>query len=124
MTPRRHGVSTIAVHGPAVRRPDWAPAVLPIVQSATFTNPVGSEEEILYTGSGNNPTQLALAKKYALLEGTEDAIFLASGSGATALPQPQALLESARYYLGRAHYRERAFEPAIRLLSSVPAGSR
>jgi cystathionine beta-lyase/cystathionine gamma-synthase len=85
VTPRRHGVSTIAVHGPAVRRPDWAPAVLPIVQSATFTNPVGSEEEILYTGSGNNPTQLALAKKYALLEGTEDAIFLASGSGATAL---------------------------------------
>jgi cystathionine beta-lyase/cystathionine gamma-synthase len=85
VTARRHGVSTIAVHGPAKRRPEWAPAVPPIIQSATFTNPVGSEEEILYSGSGNNPTQLALAKKYALLEGTEDAIFLASGSGATAL---------------------------------------
>jgi cystathionine beta-lyase/cystathionine gamma-synthase len=85
VTARRHGVSTIAVHGPVARRPDWAPAVPPIIQSATFTNPVGSEEEILYTGSGNNPTQVALAKKYALLEGTEDAIFLASGSGATAL---------------------------------------
>lgn len=44
--------------------------------------------------------------------------------GEGAPPQPPALLESARYYLGRAHYRERAFEPAIRLLSSVPAGSR
>ena len=85
MTARRHGVSTVAVHGPAVRRPDWAPVAPPIIQSSTFTNPVGSEEEILYSRYGTNPTQVALAKKYALLEGTEDAIFVASGSGATAL---------------------------------------
>ena len=85
MTGRRHGVSTVAVHGAAVRRPDWAPVAPPIIQSSTFTNPVGSEEEVLYSRYGNNPTQVALAKKYALLEGTEDAIFVASGSGATAL---------------------------------------
>ena len=40
---------------------------------------------MLYTRYGNNPNQLDLAKKYALLEGAEDAIFLASGMGATAL---------------------------------------
>ena len=85
MTGRRHGVSTVAVHGAAVRRPDWAPVAPPIIQSSTFTNPVGSEDEVLYSGYGTNPTQVALAKKYALLEGTEDAIFVASGSGATAL---------------------------------------
>jgi len=85
VTGRRHGVSTVAVHGAAVRRPDWAPVAPPIIQSSTFTNPVGSEEEVLYSRYGTNPTQVALAKKYALLEGTEDAIFVASGSGATAL---------------------------------------
>ncbi len=85
MTARRHGVSTVAVHGPAVRRPDWAPVIPPLIQSSTFTNPVGSEEEILYSRYGTNPTQLALARKYALLERTEDAVFVASGSGATAL---------------------------------------
>jgi cystathionine beta-lyase/cystathionine gamma-synthase len=40
---------------------------------------------VLYSRYGNNPKQLTLAKKYALLEGTEDAIFVASGMGATAL---------------------------------------
>jgi cystathionine beta-lyase/cystathionine gamma-synthase len=85
VTPRRHGVSTVAVHGPAERRPDWAPVAPSLVQSSTFTNPVGSDEEVLYSGYGNNPTQVAVARKYAMLEGTEDAVFLASGSGATAL---------------------------------------
>ena len=73
MTPRRLGLSTTAIHGMPRRRPDWTPVVPPIVQSSTFTNPVGSEEEVLYTRYGNNPTQVALAKKYALLEGAEDA---------------------------------------------------
>jgi cystathionine beta-lyase/cystathionine gamma-synthase len=82
---RRHGVSTVAVHGPAERRPDWAPVAPPLLQSTTFTNPVGAEEELLYSRYGNNPTQVALGRKYALLEGTEDAVFVASGSGATAL---------------------------------------
>jgi cystathionine beta-lyase/cystathionine gamma-synthase len=85
VTSRRPGVSTVAVHGPPARRPDWAPVVPPVFQSATFTNPVGSDEELVYSRYGNNPTQVALAKKYALLEGTEDAVFVASGSAATAL---------------------------------------
>ncbi|HEX2450028.1 MAG TPA: aminotransferase class I/II-fold pyridoxal phosphate-dependent enzyme [Gemmatimonadales bacterium] len=85
MTARRPGVSTVAVHGATARRPDWAPVAPPIFQSSTFTNPVGSDEEILYSRYGTNPTQVALGKKYALLEATEDAIFVASGSAATAL---------------------------------------
>jgi cystathionine beta-lyase/cystathionine gamma-synthase len=59
--------------------------VSPIVQSTTFANPVGSDEEVLYTRYGNNPNQVELAHKYALLEGAEAALFVSSGMGATAL---------------------------------------
>ena len=55
------------------------------MQSSTFTNPVGSAEEVMYSRYGNNPNQVALGKKYALLEGTEAAVFVASGMAATAL---------------------------------------
>jgi cystathionine beta-lyase/cystathionine gamma-synthase len=82
---RRYGVSTVAVHGPAERRPEWAPVAPPLFQSTTFTNPVGSGGDFVYSRYGNNPTQVALGRKYALLEGTEDAVFVASGIGATAL---------------------------------------
>jgi cystathionine beta-lyase/cystathionine gamma-synthase len=82
---RRFGFSTTAIHGTPRRRPDWTPVAPSVHQSSTFTNPVGSEEEVLYGRYGNNPNQVALARKYALLEGSEDAIFVASGMGATAL---------------------------------------
>ncbi len=85
MSPRRFGLSTTAIHGVPERRPDWAPVAPSIQQSSTFVSPVGSDEDILYSRYGNNPTQLQVAKKYALLEGAEDAIFLSSGMGATAL---------------------------------------
>ena len=79
------GFSTISVHGRPAVQPDWSPVVAPVVQSSTFVNPIGGEEEVLYTRYGNNPNQLDLARKYALLEGAEDAVFLASGMAATAL---------------------------------------
>jgi cystathionine beta-lyase/cystathionine gamma-synthase len=82
---RKLGLSTIAIHGDPHRRPEWTPVVAPVVQSSTFTNPVGSDEEVMYSRYGNNPNQVDLARKYALLEGAEAAIFLASGMGATAL---------------------------------------
>ena len=85
MSRRRLGLSTTAIHGAPSRRPDWTPIVPSVVQSNTYTNPVGSTEDVLYTGSGNTPSQVALARKYALLEGAEDAIFVASGMSATAL---------------------------------------
>ncbi|HEY3013051.1 MAG TPA: PLP-dependent aspartate aminotransferase family protein [Gemmatimonadales bacterium] len=82
---RQFGFSTTAIHGIPHRRPDWAPVAPPVQQSSTFVNPVGSDEEVLYSRYGNNPNQLEIAKKYALLEGADDAIFVASGMGATAL---------------------------------------
>ena len=85
MSPRRLGLSTTAIHGAPSRRPDWSPVGPDIVPSVTYTNPVGADEDVLYTGSGNTPSQSALAKKYALLEGADDAIFVASGTAATAL---------------------------------------
>jgi cystathionine beta-lyase/cystathionine gamma-synthase len=82
---RQFGFSTTAIHGIPHRRPDWAPVAPAVQQSSTFVNPVGSDDEVLYSRYGNNPNQLTLAKKYALLEGAEDSIFVASGMGATAL---------------------------------------
>ena len=82
---RKPDLATLAIHGLPARRADWTPVVAPIHQSSTFTNPVGSDEEVMYTRYGNNPTQTALGAKYALLEGAEGALFLSSGMAATAL---------------------------------------
>ncbi len=81
----RPGLSTIAIHGRAHRGADWSPVTSPVYQTSTFRNPVGGEDEVLYTRYGNNPNQTELAAKYALLEGAEQAVFLASGMAATAL---------------------------------------
>src|SRR5712691_172383 len=64
---RRLGLSTRAIHGVPETRPPWTPVVPPIFQSSTFTNPVGSDEEVLYTRYGNNPNQIAIAKRLAAL---------------------------------------------------------
>ena len=82
---RKPGPSTLAVHGTPARRSDWTPVTTPIFQSSTFTNPVGSDEQVMYSRYGNNPNQVSLAGRYALLEGTEAALFVASGMAATAL---------------------------------------
>jgi len=79
------GLSTIAIHGTPHRRPDWSPVAPSLHQSSTFVNPIGTEDEVLYSRYGNNPNQVELAKKYALLEGADSAIFVSSGMGATAL---------------------------------------
>lgn len=85
MTRRRLGLSTRAIHGDAELRPEWTPISRPVYQSSTFTNPVGSSAEVLYTRYGNNPNQTAVGRRLALLEGAEAGLFVASGMGATAL---------------------------------------
>ncbi|MEO8089872.1 MAG: PLP-dependent aspartate aminotransferase family protein [Gemmatimonadales bacterium] len=85
MTRPEPGRSTIAIHGIPHRRPDWSPVAPSVHQSSTFVNPIGTDEEVLYSRYGNNPNQVELARKYALLEKAEAAIFVASGMGATAL---------------------------------------
>lgn len=81
----RPGLATIAVHGRPVARPPWTPIASPIVQSSTFTSPVGSTEEVLYTRYGNNPNQITIGERLADLEGGEAGLFVSSGMGATAL---------------------------------------
>jgi cystathionine beta-lyase/cystathionine gamma-synthase len=105
---RRLGPSTHAIHGVPERRPDWTPVATPIYQSATFTNPVGSSEEVLYTRYGNNPNQVAIAKRLALLERAEAAIFVGSGMGAVALAhlailRPGDHLLSSEWVYGGVH---------------------
>jgi len=85
MKPQRLGRSTVAVHGLPEPRQEHEPVVAPIMQAATFVNAVGSDREVLYTRYGNNPNQLSVARKYAMLEGAEEAVFTASGMSATAL---------------------------------------
>jgi len=85
MTARRPGPSTTSIHGARQPRAVRAPVVPPLMQSSTFSTPVDSDEEIIYSRYGNNPNQVSLARKYALLEGAEEAVFLSSGMGATAL---------------------------------------
>jgi cystathionine beta-lyase/cystathionine gamma-synthase len=105
---RRLGPSTHAIHGVPERRPDWTPVASPIYQSATFTNPVGSSEEVLYTRYGNNPNQVTIAKRLALLERAEAAIFVGSGMGAVALAhlailRPGDHLLSSEWVYGGVH---------------------
>lgn len=85
MTKPTKGPSTRAIHGTPRPRQDHSPVVTPVYQSSTFVQPIGSTAEPLYTRYGNNPNQVVLAEKLALLEGAERAIFVASGMGATAL---------------------------------------
>ncbi|MFN2571845.1 MAG: PLP-dependent aspartate aminotransferase family protein [Gemmatimonadales bacterium] len=85
MKRRRLGLSTRAIHGDPKARADWTAVAPPLYQSSTFTNPVGSSAEVLYTRYGNNPNQVDIGRKLALLEGAEAALFLSSGMGATAL---------------------------------------
>ena len=101
----RRGLSTTAVHGVIHRRAEWSPVAPAIVQSVTYVNPVGSDEPVLYAGDGNTPTQLAVAQKYAALEGAEAAVMVASGMAATALAhlavlRPGDHLISSRWIYG------------------------
>ncbi len=105
---RRLGFSTRAVHGDPEVLPDWSPVVTPLYQSSTFTNPIGSTQEVLYTRYGNNPNQVLIAKRLALLEGAEAALFVASGMGATALAhlamlRPGDHLISSEWVYGTTH---------------------
>ena len=80
------GLATHAVHaGQPPARPG-GPVVAPIVRSSTFhwSGP-GDGIDLLYSRYGNNPNQRSVAAKIAALEGTEDALALASGMAAISM---------------------------------------
>jgi cystathionine beta-lyase/cystathionine gamma-synthase len=79
------GTSTLGVHGGEAERHPGMPVVPPVVQSATFLWGRPADGEMLYSRYGNNPNQEAVGRKVAALEGTEAAVVLASGMGATAM---------------------------------------
>ena len=85
MKARKTGPSTAAIHGAGGARVPPEPVAPPVYQSSTFVSAPGPQDDVLYTRYGNNPNQLRIAERLARLEGTEAAIFVASGMGATAL---------------------------------------
>ena len=85
MTTSRPGRSTLSVHGQLESRHPGQPVIQPVYQSTTYVNAIGADGEVKYERYGNTPNQVAVAAKYALLEGAEAAVFLASGMAATAM---------------------------------------
>jgi len=79
------GPATLAIHGGEEEKHPGKPVVQPIVQSATFHWATPDDGELLYSRYGNNPNQLMVGRKIAALEGTEAAVALGSGMGATAM---------------------------------------
>jgi cystathionine beta-lyase/cystathionine gamma-synthase len=81
----KKGTATLGIHGVGHARTPGTPVVPPIVQSATFHWATPDDGELLYSRYGNNPNQRQVSEKIAAIEGTEAAIALASGMGATAM---------------------------------------
>ena len=76
--------ATVVIHGARGPGNPGDPVATPLVQSVNFFTAPGSNEELLYTRHGNAPNAVALQRRLAMLEGSEAALVLASGMGATA----------------------------------------
>ena len=85
MSLRRYGLSTTAIHGVPRRRPDWTPSHPPSSRAAPSPTRSGRRRKSSTPATATRPTRSRLAAKYAQLEGAEEALFCASGMGATAL---------------------------------------
>jgi cystathionine beta-lyase/cystathionine gamma-synthase len=83
-SPRSPGLSTLALHGGAPPTAPGAPIVAPIVQSVNFVQEPGTEAGLRYTRYANTPNLELVQRRLALLEGSEGALVLSSGMGATA----------------------------------------
>ena len=81
---RPQGLSTVAVHGGSEKRDADTPVVTPLFQTVNFVQEVGTAEGLRYPRYGNMPNAEIVQRRIAMLEGTEAAIVLASGMGATA----------------------------------------
>ena len=82
--PRKPGLSTTAIHGGADHPESGTGVAAPLVQSVNFAQDFGTSEGLLYTRYGNTPNADRVQKRIALLEGSESALVLSSGMGATA----------------------------------------
>ena len=81
---RGPGFSTLAVHGGSETRTPGTPIASPLTQSVNYVQEFGTAEGLMYTRYGNTPNEEIVQKRIALLEGSEEALVLSSGMGATA----------------------------------------
>jgi len=81
---RAHGLSTLAVHGGAPQAAPDSPVSQPLHQSVNYVQDVGTAEGLRYSRYGNAPNAEIVQQRLALLEGSEAALALSSGMGATA----------------------------------------
>jgi len=108
-TPSTFGRATVVVQGARPIAEAGMPVATPLVQSVNFFTAPGSSEELLYTRHGNSPNAVLLQRRLAMLEGSEAALVLASGMGATAgtmmalLRPGDHLLASSWLYGGTRH---------------------
>jgi cystathionine beta-lyase/cystathionine gamma-synthase len=105
MNPPNPRPATIAVHGATGRRNPDEPLVQPIYRTTTYANQVGSDRDVMYERYGSSPNQASIGRKYAMLEGAEASVFVASGMAATALAhlailRPGDHLVSSRWIYG------------------------
>jgi cystathionine beta-lyase/cystathionine gamma-synthase len=97
----RMGISTIALHGGAEHGESGDPVSLPLMQSVSFVQPIGTSDVPLYTRYGNTPNAEIIQKRLAQLEGAESALVLSSGMGATTCAM-LALLRSGDHLISSA----------------------
>jgi len=81
---KKTDIATLAVHaGAESRQPDTA-VVQPLFQSVNFIQEIGTAEGLRYPRYGNSPNAELVQRRMAALEGSEAAVLLGSGMGATA----------------------------------------
>jgi len=81
---RKLGLSTTAIHGGAAPPTPGTGVTTPLVQSVNYVQDTGTSEGLRYTRYGNTPNAEVVQRRLAQLEGSEAALVLSSGMGATA----------------------------------------
>jgi cystathionine beta-lyase/cystathionine gamma-synthase len=95
---RKLGLSTTAIHGGAPQPRPGEGVSAPLVQSVNYVQETGTSEGLLYTRYGNTPNAERVQRRLAMLEGSEAALVLSSGMGATACAM-LALLRSGDHLI-------------------------
>ena len=81
----RHRLATEAIHAGNPERTPGSPVAPSVALSSTYHWADPDDGDLLYPRLGNNPNQRVVAARVAALEGTEDALALASGMAAIAM---------------------------------------
>jgi cystathionine beta-lyase/cystathionine gamma-synthase len=82
--PRPQSLATLAVHAGEGSHDSDSPVVMPLVQSASYVQEVGTSEGLRYPRYGNAPNAELVQRRLAALEKAEAGIVLSSGMAATA----------------------------------------